>query len=60
MGQDDVGRALRSQFPAASRVKRTYVSVKFVPRLGPFAVSKLSKKAIASARAWKVAESKPP
>ena len=37
-----------------------HLRVKFVPRLGPLAISSLSKKAIACRYVWKVTESKPP
>jgi hypothetical protein len=41
-------------------VSLTNLRVKFVPKLGPLAVARLSKKATASSRQKNVADSKPP
>ena len=38
----------------------THLKVKFVPRLGPFAVSSTSKKVMASAVEWNVIDNRPP
>jgi hypothetical protein len=38
----------------------TNPSVKFVPRLGPFRISRVSKKVIESLVEWNVTENKPP
>ena len=41
-------------------IKATDQSVKFVPRLGPLAISIASKKITAAAVEWKVTERRPP
>ena len=61
MRQDDIWRAIPISARCAPNVLHGfYLNVKFVPRLGPLAVSSLSKKITACSVVFKVTERRPP